>query len=1702
MKNSKQSDGGRAAAGGVRFEFQIAAYYCTQILAQEHGTPQIDLGGDVYPVFVKMQSGEEMDDVLVCLTNASNPGSDGGHLFIQAKKGLRMDKQFRGALEQAIRQYCSTDHSGDERWNRAPDPDRDRFVIATNQKASGPVSPTLREQLLRHASESEGAFKGNESWRKLLGQVDEQWIKVAGGKPKEKERARFLSMLRIAQFDFGEGDPQFKEVIQLMKSVIVQSPTDASSAWSRVVDLCSDLNQSGGGTDLLKLRNFLKKSPVGLKGTPSFSEDYEKLRAHTSHTLSRLARYSEIRLAQSEAAPIKISRAVADTLSELTAEGSRPLLVLGEPGAGKSGALYEIATRLQSLKREVVVLAVDEIAHSSKEEIEQAHLRLKNKLGEVLRNGPGTSGGVLVTDALDAARDPKVERAVLELLEDVVEIAPEWVVVASARTFAARNNSRLRALFKGSPSAEAMLEGEPNLRGVRHIAIPLLTETELKSVAESYQPLNEILDALGDDRGFLKLLKVPFNLKIAIELIENGYGIAEVSGLHTQVRLLDSYWDFRLQGDPALAPQAGEDEVTALKRRARFLKQMVSLMIANHRFHIGYTEAIEDGVDQSTISEIQKSGILLESKSDIEAGEELPRIEFSHHIVFDYAVFRLLLKGSESKLRERLVGDFGFLVSYAPSIRFNWIHLWHADDDRNEFWKRALSVAGDGDLPSLARLFVTSVAAGSATTLRDLEPLLSQFKLDSPPAAAENLIAPLLASVQLEETKTIEGRSAVFEGRIKVWIGFLEQLSEHPAHLPAYAHSLFFRISDRLRLHGTEGEPEPINLVGDQLQEFGEVARRYFDLQWCDGERSRGSFEIVLQAVCRTFSSHPSESKKRIKKCFASDDLQNNGYYTIPAIAEELPSFATKGPSLAEELYKVASEYRVEGDDRVDIGGRIMPMNISKKDEYGSASLHFERYTPTFLKIFPEIAACCIARMRAAGWVRYQEQADGIEQNYTTIADLDFLGARTKVISDYSGAFGFCVEGRSHILWHQLEAYLKETATASDTTTFESIARAILSSQKEILPLAYFWSRLMLIAAEHPTSVGKLFLPTLSTKEFYYHLDLRHATGELLRSVFPQVNDTEKKSIEETIVNFGEGLEKGHTAAVERRQGELLLDCLSGQDLVTTAAKELRKSCAKKQAQKKSAGSVEPLKNAPPPTFEFEEHEPSQSEMFAGTGADVTAPQNATVVSILESLDSAKPAEIPSYSPDRIGSLWEQTNELVAALTGGHAETIDCNVASYGWAKALEATESAILNPSIRDDADSLALGKATLLLPFANQANSAQPKAGEIKSMFFTSQEGLKMIAARGLMRLAARKDSLDDEILQVILELLDAESRLLRGQIAQSAHWLKDSAPDSMWAILESDKVVGENLLVTTSALRSAANLLDDPLSRERIVALCERGHLLIANDAASENESARHSELAASVVSIWMQLAIGYGDEACMSRLEEMTNGLPETSREAAAIVQYGRDLLHKIFVAGDEPFGTKTYRLLGQIASNLKQEYDDLQCLFTENDQSLDDEGTHRYQTAIHLADNIVNSLIFASGEHPNGKTMWHVPESPNEFTNFLKEAWPTLLPLSKFLQPSITHHLSEVLMHCVSGDPKSVFLLVSEMLVNASEGMRFQNESMAARALVPFVESFIAEHGEVIRDNKECEKALMDVLTVFSQWPNICKIVYRLHEIYR
>jgi hypothetical protein len=220
-------------------------------------------------------------------------------------------------------------------------------------------------------------------------------------------------------------------------------------------------------------------------------------------------------------------------------------MVVGDPGAGKSGQTYRLAASLVESGHDVVFIPVDLLNVDNFAEL-QRELGITHSVAEVLQNWPGDKTALLIADALDAARKLETQSVLRETIDGVRRAAGQrWNTVASVRKYDLRQGAGQARMFRGTPPDAAHID--PEFRRVRHISVARLTDAEIGPTTAFLPQLRELFTRANPQ--LRTLLRNIFNLHLLADLLQAGVVGTDLSGIRTQSELLETYWRHRVRRD-------------------------------------------------------------------------------------------------------------------------------------------------------------------------------------------------------------------------------------------------------------------------------------------------------------------------------------------------------------------------------------------------------------------------------------------------------------------------------------------------------------------------------------------------------------------------------------------------------------------------------------------------------------------------------------------------------------------------------------------------------------------------------------------------------------------------------------------------------------------------------------------------------------------------------------------------------------------------------------------------------------------------------------------------------------------------------------------------------------------------------------------------------------------------------------------------
>ena len=823
--------GGSGTAAGISFQAQLGAWFASHLLAERYLPARLE-GRQV--TLLHFEAETPTDDILV--------KSDFGWLFVQAKSTLSLSKKPKSELAKVAKQFvrqwvaCS-EGKGDKDWNRPLSLERNRLVLAVGPEAPSTISHDLRKGLatLRHARSASLPKKTERALRVFIQHLRAAWEFEKGQGPSKDEIQSIARLATVVEFRFDGADGSIAEGLLAQ---VLDDATETKPAFALLSQHCQQLMRRRLGCDMGVLRRNLAARGTRLKARPSFQGDVEQLLRWSSRVQEHLSEHESIDL---QGQNIRVERACSNAV--VNAARSNSLLLVGEPGAGKSALVSMSAKQLADEGFDVLVFAVDGLSVSSRSEMTR-ELGINHPLCDVLANWPGNQPAILFLDALDATRGGKNETVFRTLIEDVLALDErKWRVVASIRSFDLQTGTQFRQLFRGDPPSAEFSDSA--FSEVLHVHVPPWTHEELATLLRRAPDLAVAVDAGGD--RLRNLARVPFNTQLLSELISSGVTPQSLGDVQSQVQLLSRYWEHRIErhGTPA----------------ELCLRDAIDRMIEVESLQVRKLEvAAMNAANSVLLDDLLHENVFLSARQ----GQLL---RFRHHILFDYAASRVYVDIDDlSATLIRFSQKDGLGLMLAQALSYSLMALWDdTEGDRKRFWEAIVRLCGNPDCDPVARAVAAGVASqlphdsGDALGLRMALLKAGQDSGIDSFKALGNVISSVF--LRLEDKQTI-----ALDFFCELANQLLGNLNEWAWPLRALLNAIYERAdSDENRVR--------IGRAARGLLEFC-LARRDSDPML-----SRAAIDVVAA----TYETDVEGSRNLFRRLFAAERFQSHGDQEIPS---------------------------------------------------------------------------------------------------------------------------------------------------------------------------------------------------------------------------------------------------------------------------------------------------------------------------------------------------------------------------------------------------------------------------------------------------------------------------------------------------------------------------------------------------------------------------------------------------------------------------------------------------------------------------------------------------------------------------------------------------------------------------------------------------------------------------------------------------
>ena len=744
---------------------------------------------------------------------------------------------------------------------------------------------------------------------------------------------------------------------------------------------------------------------------------------------------------------MRITRSeLMDQLEKSASEGS--LLVVGEPGSGKTWVLTEFVRRRKSSGDAVVLIRAEDHAVNSLSELQES-LGVSDIAG-ALSTGDKTT--FLVIDSLDALRAESSQRAFRDLIRLVTRRVPQCRIVASMRSFDAGQSVELHSLF---PSKEKPVLGSLPIPA-RNLLVPRLDDRDLGQACTSDGRLIQVFKHASEPAA--ELLRIPYNLWLVVRLLDSGVEENWLSTVQSDVQLLESYWKHRI-----------DSKMDAVNRKS-LLTDLTNRMVGTNTLSVASRDALPM-VASKPLHSLLSDEVLYQSAT--------ARLSYSHNILFDFAVARLLI--DEENLATFITEEPVRSVFYRPSIAYFLARLWFVD--RGVFWKVIQNLFSQSNtIPARAMVVAGSVLIDVVNGDKDLEPLF-----------ALPLQGRVMAIVFL--LRAIQAFDCLASRKRRIWINLLCRLALEP-------HVQFINEYIGLLDVASSTDPNDESLLG--------AAIKYLKWIWDKAKRVSGSqtqelnslaAARVIPIVARLFAANPAAAGNALRlvldRLGEPTAAANEAYW----LANSLDHFLELDPELVIEMYRSVFEHEEQSQERTRMGGVVLAMTSTRAQDF---SMTYYILGQKYKKVLQhDLFIAARAATEAINGEVKRREGDTVSKLGAYDTEIVLYGAESRLTSDRSEIWdqGHRDSEALAILQQLLQA-LSENIAAKKLTEddYHKLVRTIAS----VNLYAVTWKRFLEHCEHHPEflaySTDLLLIPELLAAR-----ETTVAAGEAIRVGFTNV---------------------------------------------------------------------------------------------------------------------------------------------------------------------------------------------------------------------------------------------------------------------------------------------------------------------------------------------------------------------------------------------------------------------------------------------------------------------------------------------------------------------------------------------------------------------------------------------------------------------
>lgn len=1633
----RMNAGGRATEAGMDFQAEVGTWLAAHLLARIPIGGRFGLANAALPVSIQLETGDGLDDIRLEQDDASR-------IDLQSKTSAGLTTNPESPLGKTIGQLVRVVIDA-RAAGIAINPAKVRNVLAV--AADAPHTLDALERGCR-------AFDVGGSWaitkagrsseeRKALDlfetHVRTAWEKHSVTSPTDDELATMARLFRIVRFSMNEGEDNWREAARLLGARLYGSEAAGDAPLRELKGIIRGMIGSGAPADRSGLLRELRRLGHNDIGAADYTSDLERLSAATEAELARLAGHTRLPIAGG----ILIARASDGPLSAAVDTGS--LIVIGEPGAGKTGALVTLVRARRAAGDAVVFLSVDRFPGVAISADLQSELGLMHPLTEVLAAAPGLGRKLLIIDALDAARGGPAEGVFAQLIEVLGASTPDWTVIASIRTFDLRNGRRFRDAMPGTPPDPAY--AETSFGNVRHFLVPRLADDDLNAAGVAAADLGALLAAASDK--LRDLLRNVFNLSLAAQLLADGASPDSIRTVATQSDLIDAYEDRRLVGTRAHQAAAATAGAMVTRRRLAVRKVVV---------------------EHDQLDAVIQTGVLVES-GDL--------VRFAHHVLFDHVASRFFLEWDDpTRLIPQLSGDSSIALMLAPALRFAIERLWRQDvESKAQVWRLVADIYADPAVDPVLANVALRTAIERVATSADIEGLVELVAARSNDTALATMLSRLARFVSL----AVNGAGSIVPEEALAWAMVADAaIRAGSRDLSDATRFLLGTLFDKCNL----ADPTLIGV-------FGCAARALLAFAWAADPPMQQTANDAIRFVGKSFTSDPAASRVLLDQMLRDPHFSNRADKEATWLSEQIVPIARADPDFAIEIYRVLYSRDITDDSKSFMGGhasRIMPLTSNRSQDYRLCRYRLGRQVTRLLVLSVPLGTRAIIEASLGD----------------TDRTMPLDGSRKQVIVPGRAPFDLLGHDRAYKTWDDVEdrhGTQDDDVLAQLVVHLRSCSPAAFAETVDAAAVSYaapaVWTRILGVGAERVGEVADLLWPFACNITILAHRDIVRDAVRFLATAYPSRSIPERVAFEDEALRPDLFMDEAEQRWW-RRTLSRFLSLVEVQAIATDPMSALRQELV---AADELAGNLPMLSVA----VRWDSSREVVRSLFAGEGVDVEEDIDAQMLSRSEALYENVEATPSGVGSTALAELWADVLATIA-FYDAHADVLHENVEQPVWGHISNAVARIADANAYTPDADGIpSIEELVTVLRrlWASRFPEARQK-DEASSLSWGTWD-VRVYAACAYVSLADRFGEDHSEIVDMFDAILADPAPQVRLQAAQNLQVLSRIALDRMWALAE--RVARDEPHI--GVLSAFLNNVIGPFTRrdvdkcKAIIEIVRGRHEAVEHsDKPDRDKVAEQLGRLAAQIWCWQEEAFAFewlkawaGDPTAhreffisfLSMLRgaffarygsgnEGNPGLADRSQQAAMVIL--------------EACSTAAKASHAAVTGGTVQGSDR-------------DAAIATYRAAESVIGHLMNQLYFGSSAHADNREAAVGLMSPGTMRRFLVDYRPMLTLLAASHEPSTHHRLVEFYEFLIPGDPTGVFDALHTLLTGPAAREGYHHESLAAPVIVRMITRYIADHRPIFEDDTR-RAALVEILRLFSDvgWSDALKLLYELPDLLR